>query len=202
MSFYLGTIQFEEPYKNLDFNFYLTLGNHDYRGNVQAQIDYTKISKKWKMPSNIYSFNKDLIDFFSIDTNKPSKKQAERVKKDIKASKAKWKIVFGHHPRYSNGVYTDSTGVLREMQDQILCNKAALYLSGHEHNKQHLAKACGVEYLVMGSGAGTRDKIQIGKNTLFAKANLGFAWFEADNNSIRFQILDTASNVEYEYIIK
>lgn len=192
--------KFEKPYENLDMPFYLTLGNHDYRGNVQAQIDYTHKSKKWKMPSNIYTLNKGLADFFCIDTNIPSDSQIEKVKKEVEKSKAKWKIVFGHHPRYTNGVYQNATGKQKELIDEPFCNKADLYLSGHEHTKQHLKKACGMEYLVVGTGAGLR-KVGIAENTLFGKASLGFAWVEITKDKLYFEVLDTSGKVEYKYSV-
>ena len=54
---------------------FITLGNHDHYGNAQAQIDYTKKSNRWIMPS--YNFtvdvktqggNKTLITILMIDT--------------------------------------------------------------------------------------------------------------------------------------
>ena len=39
--------KFEKPYHNLNFPFYVALGNHDIRSGIkgtQAQIDYTEIS--------------------------------------------------------------------------------------------------------------------------------------------------------------
>lgn len=192
--------KFEKPYENLDMPFYLTLGNHDYRGNVQAQIDYTKKSKKWKMPSNVYTLNKGIADLFCIDTNVPSNEQIEKLKKEVEKSKAKWKIVFGHHPRYTNGVYKNSTGKQAELVDEPFCNKADLYLSGHEHTKQHLKKACGMEYLVVGTGAGLR-KVGVANNTLFGKSSLGFAWVEITKDKLYFEVLDTDGKVEYKYSV-
>lgn len=193
--------KFEDPYKDLNLKFYLTLGNHDYRGNVQAQVDYSKISKKWVMPARTYNFSHEFVDFFSIDTNDPSDKQRERLSRDIKRSTGKWQIVFGHHPRYTNGVYGNATGKLAALIDKPLCNQAELYLSGHEHTKQHLKSVCGIEHLVIGTGAGLR-KAGVGKNTLFAKSSLGFAWFELKENNMYFEILDTKGNVEYKYNLK
>lgn len=193
--------KFEKPYKDLDFKFYLTLGNHDYRDNVQAQIDYTKKSKKWVMPDKVYSFSKGNIDFFCIDTNVPTKAQADKVEKMVSQSKARWKVVFGHHPRYTNGVYKDATGALANLIDKATCGKADIYLCGHEHTKQHLKKTCGTEYLVVGTGAGLR-KVGVGKNTLFARSSYGFSWFEVDEHSMHFQIIDSKGNVEYEHTIK
>ncbi len=193
--------KFEKPYKDLDFKFYLTLGNHDYRGNVQAEIDYSKKSKKWVMPARVYNFSKGDIDFFSIDTNTPTTAQANRVSEDVSKSKAKWKVVFGHHPRYTNGVYKNATGNLAMLIDKATCNKADIYLCGHEHTKQHLKKVCNVDYLVVGTGAGLR-KVGVASNSLFAKSSYGFSWFEVDEKNMRFQLLDDKGKVEYEYTRK
>ena len=48
---------FESIYKDpgLYTDWYVALGNHDYRGNVQAQIDYSNISRRWNMPDRYYS---------------------------------------------------------------------------------------------------------------------------------------------------
>lgn len=53
---------------------YAVLGNHDYGGSVQAQIDYSSKSSRWKMPARYYSFEKKIDDsasvlFVIIDTN-------------------------------------------------------------------------------------------------------------------------------------
>ncbi|KAL9652700.1 hypothetical protein ABK040_015750 [Willaertia magna] len=37
-----------------DLNFYTIFGNHDYRTNPMAQIEYGKINLKWKFPSPYY----------------------------------------------------------------------------------------------------------------------------------------------------
>jgi hypothetical protein len=34
----------------------VVLGNHDYRSNPQAQVEYTKVSNRWKIPERYYSF--------------------------------------------------------------------------------------------------------------------------------------------------
>jgi tartrate-resistant acid phosphatase type 5 len=194
--------KFERPYQNLNFKFYMTLGNHDYRGNIQAQIDYTKKSKKWVMPGRYYSFNVGPLYIYSIDSNKPSDEQGKSITAGLKNSKAAWKLVFGHHPRYTNGVYKNQTSpALAKMLDESLCGRADIYLCGHEHDKQYLKKVCGVQYLIVGTGAGLR-KTGTDKNTLFAKSSYGFSWFEVDEKSMHFQILNTDGGVEYENTLK
>jgi tartrate-resistant acid phosphatase type 5 len=52
---------------------YVSLGNHDYRGNVEAQIAYKKIDSRWNLPARYYTHLEDLGDgtrvrFIFIDT--------------------------------------------------------------------------------------------------------------------------------------
>ncbi len=72
----LVKISFEDIYSanSLQVPWYATLGNHDYGDNVQAQIDLTKVNKRWKMHSRYYSIDEELndgtkIQFLFIDTN-------------------------------------------------------------------------------------------------------------------------------------
>lgn len=48
---------YEIPYNypSLKVRWYSALGNHEYGYNVQAQIDYTKISSTWYMPARYYT---------------------------------------------------------------------------------------------------------------------------------------------------
>lgn len=84
--------KFEKPYQNLDFPFYMTLGNHDNsyfagggldntKGEFQVDYHYkeNRFSNKWNMPARYYHFsaplangnadNEPLVDFFSLDSN-------------------------------------------------------------------------------------------------------------------------------------
>ena len=121
---------FEDVYTaySLHWEWYPVLGNHDYLGNPDAQVAYSKISRRWKMPARYYSktfsilgdtTNQVLIAF--IDTNPlipdfyPNKNYAQSVlSQDSTAQKIwlekilsnnspniKWKIVIGHHPLYT-----------------------------------------------------------------------------------------------------
>ena len=63
--------EFEQiyEYSKLPMPWYLVMGNHDMRGSAQAQIDYSNISQRWKMPNIYYSFDFENIRFIFIDTN-------------------------------------------------------------------------------------------------------------------------------------
>ena len=90
--------KFELPYSKIPkaIKFYNVLGNHDYKGNPQAQIDYTNCgSKKWIMPNNFYCFEYIiggvLVEFFAVDTNF-SKMSSETIKVQNDAADGIFKI--------------------------------------------------------------------------------------------------------------
>ena len=80
--------KFEEPYADIDFPFYMTLGNHDNtwiisgdgtdndKGEHQVAYHYRddRPSEKWQMPARYYTFDaplnsdKPLVSFWSMDS--------------------------------------------------------------------------------------------------------------------------------------
>src|SRR5690554_389623 len=127
---YQWLTSFEEIYTHhsLHESWFVALGNHDYEGSVQAQIDYTQISRRWEMPD--YYFEKMIeidddkyLQLLIIDTNpmvsryhlEPQKylgineqdaqKQLDWIDQKLsnKDPKIVWRIVVGHHPMYSGG---------------------------------------------------------------------------------------------------
>ena len=74
-------LKFEDIYHDINLPFYLCLGNHDYglsysplsknflKDNSRVQVEYSKKSKKWNMPSKYYMYSEGPCDFFMIDTN-------------------------------------------------------------------------------------------------------------------------------------
>lgn len=194
--------KFEQPFAKLPFRFYMTLGNHDYRGNVQAQVDYTQHSKKWYMPSRYYVFEQGPATFFALDTNLPDKAQRDYMQAQLARAKTPWKLVFGHHPRYTYSYYKDSQSADLKALVDTFCGKSQLYLAGHEHDKQYLKSVCGTEYLIAGTGGGNRPKLGKGPLTIYASQSYGFAWVEVSEKELHLQLLDSKGKVEFERRLK
>ena len=61
----------------------------------------------------------------------------------LKASKAKWKIVIGHHPLWaSSGGKFQQSRTLRAALLPVLCRNADLYFAGHEHTLELATDDC------------------------------------------------------------
>ena len=223
----LWNVNFENVYteKSLIIPWYITLGNHDYEGNVDAEIEYAKTSKRWIEPSRYYSFTKKLPDstevLFVVLDSSPligeyinSKTDGHHVKNinnylqahwcDSVLSKSnnKWKFVFYHHPAYSASPTHGST---KEIQDFFvpLFEKyhVTACFSGHDHDLQHSHPAnATVEYFGTGGGSETRP---VGQTdfTKFSKASLGFSVVSLTTSTMRLSFVNELGEQIYTYEI-
>lgn len=210
--------KFEKPYGGMGIDFYVTLGNHDtYSGakGTRAQIEYSQTSQIWNMPATYYQFSKDDADFFSIDSNTIliDEKQKAWLTSSLANSKARWKVVFAHHPMYStgpHGLWDFIEGAHQEkMRNQIapiLCqNGVDMYISGHDHLLEINHSECGVVHVISGASAKTStsySKMQEKWKDIhkFAKGNqLGFAHMALSAHSATLRMLGPSGEVLFTY---
>jgi tartrate-resistant acid phosphatase type 5 len=187
---------FETPYSPLAIPFFASLGNHDYKGNIDSQIEYSRQSKLWKMPSRYYSFSEGEIDFFVIDTNQFNKEQRTWLKEALNNSRNRWKIVLGHHPIYSYGGHGD-TEELKEELLPIIEGKAQFYLAGHDHNKQVIEKKASDLTFIVSGAAGQTSPMKDSRGAIYSSDQLGFAHFQIDEYRAVLKILDADGKIEY-----
>lgn len=212
--------KFEKIYSGagLQVPFYVALGNHDYHQNPQAQVEYSNISSRWKMPARYYHFQEPInaqssAEFFVLDTtplaydkdngiqkdilrNKGDTAQATWLETALKKSTAQWKIVMGHHPLYSSGKHGDSSPMILQIEKILISHKVNLYLSGHDHNFEIIKPIQGVRYVISGAGAATRN-LKWRDNTEFASTRLGFARFTLTAKEMWVQYINRQGYVEY-----
>jgi acid phosphatase len=202
--------KFENAYDPLALGmpFYPILGNHDYAGNETAQVDYVSPNgDRWQMPARYYKVSRLLpdgtkIDLFFLDMVAFATEPAQQswFDSELGASGARWKIVSGHFPVYSNGGYGDNPQLLALLKP-MLDGRADVYLAGHEHDLQILAPDSGVSYLVDGTGAEVRDS-GVGPNTVFAAGRLGFMAFLISANDLACRVIDHQGNLVYCAVLK
>lgn len=195
-------------------NWYPVCGNHEYRGNTQAVVDYSNVSRRWKMPARYYSkvFEEDgttvrvvfldttpLIDKYhkKSDTYPDARKQdaAKQLQwLDSTLSKANedWIVVVGHHPVYAFTDKSESerTDMQKKVDSIMRRHNVDMYICGHIHNYQHIRRQDSkIDYVVNTSGSLTRPVEPI-EGTVFCDDALGFSVLTADKNNLRLNMLD------------
>jgi tartrate-resistant acid phosphatase type 5 len=192
----------DQLYDPLGIQFYATLGNHDYGfpESPESEILDSKRSPSWRMPATQYTFTAGWVHFFAIDSHVMNPHQLEWLQKGLDSSKSHWKVVYGHHPIYSHGQHGDNPKLIRELLP-IIKGWADLYLTGHDHDMQHLKPEGNLHFFVSGSGGKLRN-INPGPRSLFAKSALGFSVLEADESSLKMTFVDKTLQPLYEYTLK
>ncbi len=152
------TAVFEEPYKPLlqkDVRFFACLGNHDIRtDNGEPQVRYPGFNMKGRY----YTFRQGPVQFFTLDTNGNADwpNQLTWLEQELKRSDAPWKVVYGHHPIYSSGLYGVNQAFVRIFTPLFERYGVQLYINGHDHDYERTQVIRGTTYLVCGAGAGQR----------------------------------------------
>lgn len=187
--------KFEQPYRNLDFKWYPVLGNHDYYGIEKTQLEYK--SERWDMPGRYYVTLLGDAEILAIDTNKIASdtKQRSWLIGRLAASKARWKIVYGHYPVYSGGVHGNNLLMERYFLPIAKETGVDFYLSGHDHDQQYIQKD-GINFVVAGAGAKVR-KTKMTADTIFAASELGFSHLLFDGDRAVLSMVDKRGKVMY-----
>lgn len=151
-------------------------GGDPSRGD--REVSYAASSPRWYMPSRYYNVTlpsseapgrgDPVVEFFALDTNPVAstvaqtsphyrwdgpymRAQRQWLDTALAASRARWKVVLGHHPYLNNGKHGSAgsydgfvighytSGIhLKELYEQVVCGRADLILSGHDHTLQIL----------------------------------------------------------------
>jgi len=193
--------KFERPYAELlrrGVSFHAVLGNHDVKKGSEAQINY----RNFNMGGRAYhSFTKGdgLVEFFGIDSNRFDFQQRYWLEGALKASQAKWKIAFFHHPLYSSADKHGSDFHLRvELEPLLIKYGVDAAFAGHDHVYERTKPQQGVQYFTSGAGAKTRHG-DLERNTPFFAAGAdetsSFMSVEITPERFSFRAIDMAGRV-------
>lgn len=189
--------RWEDYYGMLGIPFYPTLGNHDYYGDVQAQLDYVSPSKTWVFPARQYVLRSELVDLMAIDTMDPRVEQYRWLEDRLNKSTARWKIVYGHHPIFSAGDHGDSE-VLKQVLLPLLRGRVALYVAGHDHDLQHFKPVDGMHQVISGGGGAKLRELTPDPRTVFARTMYGYTVLEVGTERIHLEMYDQKGQKVHE----
>lgn len=194
---------FERPYQPLlqqGVKFHACLGNHDIRtANGDPQVSYANFNMKGRF----YTFRRDRVQFFALDTNHNAdwKTQLAWLEQELSRSDAKWKIVFGHHPIYSSGIYGTNQAFIKSLTPLFQKHGVQLYINGHDHNYERTRSINNTTYLVCGAGAGLRP-VNRSEWTEYSASVLSFAAYEVYSDRIEISGIDTKNRIFDSGVIK
>ncbi len=220
----LWTTNYEQIYSHpeLMIDWFPVLGNHEYRGNTQAVLDFGQISRRWMMPSRYYTkvFNKKGLSLrvVFIDTtpliNRYRKEyttypdarkqndvaQLQWLDETLRNAHEDWVIVVGHHPIYAET--SKSQEERDDMQKKVLpllhkYNNVALYACGHIHNFQHIRKSNDKIDYVVNSSASLARKVNPIDGTQFCSSEPGFSVISATSSQLNLYMIDKEGKVLY-----
>ena len=206
---------------DLMVQWYPICGNHEYRSNTDAVVEYSNVSARWEMPAKYYTFVKEedgvTVRIVMVDTTPMIDKYREETDKYADASKSDWKeqtawldevlsgadedwvLVVGHHPIYA---YTDKSESertdLQQRLDPVIrkYGNVDMYLCGHIHTFQHIRKdGCDIDYVVNTSGSLSREDVQPTDGTVFCSNKSGWSLITADEHELKLHMLDKEGNV-------
>ena len=219
----LWMTSFENIYKSPSLlkDWYPVLGNHDYKGNPDAEVNYSGISRRWRMPARYYTLVKKINDTISacfIFTDTPplvnkyyqekeeygnvatqdTAKEMIWLRDVLTNAKEQWIFVIGHHPVFSaspkHGNTPELIAKFKPLFDKF---NVDFYFCGHDHDMQHLRPAGSkVDYIVTGSGGEIRPT---GKNanTIFSLSEPGFTLVSINGKTLTLYFVNTKGQVVY-----
>jgi 3',5'-cyclic AMP phosphodiesterase CpdA len=185
--------KFERPYRELlkaGVPFHAVLGNHDIRSkNGAGQITYPGFGMKGRW----YTLRRGPVEFFMHDSNVDWPQQMSWLRSALAASRAPWKVLVGHHPIYSSGLYGDDREAIGRLTPLLRRHGVQLYINGHDHNYERSVPIGGTTYLTVGNGGAALRSVVPGPNSARAVSTYGFASLHADPDSLTIEAWSSSS---------
>lgn len=167
---------------SLQTNWYVISGNHDYGGNVTAQIEYSKVNPRWVYPAIYHDhsfadeaegFTLDVILIDTVDLSGSNGIMDENhpqyfdkllsVPKSKAAAQWDWiesklaastadYLIVAGHYPIYSVCEHGNTENLYENLYPSLKKYGAHYLAGHDHCMEHVDDGSGVQHILSGMG--------------------------------------------------
>lgn len=200
---------------------YAILGNHDYIGNPTLQINapfwtmhnfyyFVKLNENtglWFIDTQILDPGEsgevnpflnlyDQINKYHGNYIKIFNKQLNWLENSFEThKKLKNKIVFGHYPIISAGAYDKNDKLYSVLLKNFYKYNISAYISGHDHNLQHLELMIGPNYVFNQFISGCNDSEHV--YNIYNKSNIS-KFFAVDPGFLQLSILKSG-RIKYEF---
>ncbi len=187
------------------------LGNHDYKGNAEAIIEYSKTHHRWRMPKRFYRMQfGNMLNVVAFDSNFPdfcfSSKQCalDFLIDSLDKPSTKYSVVLAHSPLKSSSTkrHSHRGGIFGFLMAPLICNRADAWIAGHAHFLE-LAEmqGCRSDSLISGGGGGDLYDVTPGKEPGSFKASAhGFLHVQVTVSAIKYRFIDSDNQILFEKI--
>jgi len=104
-----------------------------------------------------YAYGKGNVRFIALDSNYMDPEQLDWLEKEIRDAASPWKIVYFHHPLYSDGQFHGPDIDLRTRIEPLLEKYGVnVVFSGHEHLYERIKPQHGIYYFILGNAGELR----------------------------------------------
>jgi predicted MPP superfamily phosphohydrolase len=145
--------KFQRPYAALlraGVPFYAALGNHDSPSNRSFQPFHMDGER-------YYTFAQKDVRFIVLDSNAMDQAQLSWLQSQLESARESWKLVFFHHPLYSDGKRHGPSVELRVLLEPLFVRYGvSAVFSGHDHIYERTQPQHGITYFIEGSSGQLR----------------------------------------------
>ena len=193
-----------KPFLETEIPFYLTVGNHDYKGDPAVYLEVAKDYPSIYHPSNFYIKQFGKLCFFALDTTIFDKlyyfykrgsqirwlaEEVERMKDQCEFS-----IAVAHHPLFSSGDRDRANPQLAIFLENYVFGTFDIYITGHNHVMADEGDHKKTLQLISATGAlpgGSPLETDKGK---FNIETPGYLRMTIDGNTARYEFVSAEDN--------
>jgi len=156
---------------------FAVLGNHDYLGNTDAQLEYRH--RFWRAPARYYDHrfffpgnDRDGVHVFFLDTFTLSPRHSQEytmamnrwwpekldptpqlrwLDNALEKSDLTWRVVVGHYPVFSNGHHGNNDEMITNLLPILHRHRVDIYACGHDHSIAHFKRE-ETQFFLSGTG--------------------------------------------------
>lgn len=193
-----------KPFLETEIPFYLTVGNHDYKGDPAVYLEVAKDYPSIYHPKNFYTKQFGKLCFFALDTTIFDKlyyfykrggqirwleEEVERLKDQCDFS-----IAVAHHPLFSSGDRDRANPQLAIFLENYVFGTFDIYITGHNHVLADEGDHKKTLQLISATGAlpgGSPLETDKGK---FNIETPGYLKMTIDDNTARYEFVSAEDN--------
>ncbi|MGE0171309.1 MAG: metallophosphoesterase [Oligoflexales bacterium] len=191
------TSKFFKPFEGLmngqNLPMYLTLGNHDYRGDPKPWLDVAKKNPKVIMPNLWYDAQPAPgICLFAYDTN-DSQPEQEKWFSGVKSKytgNCKFSIAIAHHPYRSSGHHKgELESANKKLMESSILGKVDLFFAAHEHHLEDAGAENGTKLLIAGGGGRDLRALEADPVGGFGLSSFGYLTLTVNGSNANFDFI-------------